>query len=377
MNESLHAYQVIPLKTQIKKDVYRGPKFYGRDPRNILWPKDETSYEPNDWDWWCDLYDRSMEWLEEKAEDLGLKNVDRILGLATSRAAEVGIRVDKKKKVKLREWYGRYEIKGKLRYITALIAPEYGVFLGWEFDKVREKCGDTRLIHRCPLAMEGAVLGLSIPTFIAGLRAAIDAEINSDNDRNSRSNNPPIIYAHGSGFNPSQHNFGYRFWPEKVPGTIRELPMSNHSSAAMQKIELLMQLVQRLFGVTDTTMGTENPRNQTYGGISALLAEGNVNIDMIIQSLNESNIRMDEITIALNSIYIRRDADGNATPIEFPIIDDYSSVMEDPDNPFATITEDELIGRYNYMPSGASLTSNTRQLREEAGFLFEKHYVCC
>lgn len=371
LNDSLHAYQVMPLKRTAKRDTYRGPKVYGRDPRQILWPKDETSYDPNDWDWWSDLYERSLEWLEDKGKEIGWKNIDKILARVSASAVEHGITVDKKKLVKLREWYGRFEINGKLRWIVAVIAPEYSVFLGWELDKVREKSGDTRLIHRCPIPMEGQVRGMSISEFIKGLRDAIDVTVNQDFDRGSRTNNPPIIYSHGSGFDPAKHNFGYRFWPEKIPGTIRELPMQTHSQE-LQKVELLLGLVQRLFGVTDTTSGVENPNNKTYGGISTLLAEGNVNINMLIQSLNESNIRLDEMIIALNSIYIRRDEEGNAIPITVPVLDDFSSVMNDPENPFLTITEDELIGRYNFMPTGADLNINTRTMREEAGFLFEK-----
>jgi hypothetical protein len=191
-------------------------------------------------------------------------------------------------------------------------------------------------------------------------------------DQASRKNNPPVIYQHGSGFDPGKHNFGYRFWPEKTVGSIRELAMAHNDQIEVAKIQLLMELVQRLFGVSDTTLGADNPKNQTYGGITTLLAEGNVNIDMLIQTMNESNIRMDELIISLNAIYIRRNEEGEGIPLEFPLIDDYSTVMEDPDNPFASISEEELLGKYNFMPTGASLTINTRSIREEAGFLFEK-----
>lgn len=372
LNDSMHAYQIVEVKREFKRGTYRGPKAYGRDPRNILWPHEETFYEPDTWDWWADCYERSVEWLETKGVELGLRNVDQISAKLFAKAAESGsTKIDKKKPVKLREWYSQYEINGKMRWIVALIAPEYDVFLGYEYDKVRQKTGMTRLVHRCPLPMDGQGIGMSLCKFMKGLRDAIDSITNQMLDKGSRSNNPPVIYAHGSGFNPAKHNFGYRFWPEKTPGTIRELPMSRPDSNDIAKIEMLIQLVQRLFGVTDTTAGTENPANQTLGGIQTLLSEGNVNIDMIIQSLNESNMKMDELIVALNTIYIKRDSDGRALPIDFPIIDDYSTVMEDSDNPFATISEDELMGKYNYIPTGNSLSINVRSQREEAGFLYK------
>lgn len=370
LNDSGHAYQVVELDKEFKKTTYRGPKMYGRHPSKILWPKDETSQNPNDWDWWSDCYEKSFEWMEDRGAEAGFINIDQLRARADYRAQQNGQSVDKKRKVKIREWYGKYEVDGKLVDIVAAIAPEYGVFLGWTKDKIKSKTGGTRLVHRCPIPMEGQVLGKSIPDFIKGLRDAIDTIYNQLMDRGARKNNPPIIYSHGSGFDPSKHNFGYRFWPEKVSGTIRELGMAGGESVEFAKLELLIGLIQRLFGVTDTTSGVENPNNKTYGGISTLLAEGNVNIDMLIQSLNESNIYMDELIIAINSIYLRRDEEGNAIPVEFPLLDDYSSVMEDPDNPFATITEEELLGKYNYYATGTSLAINTRSIREEALFLY-------
>ena len=373
LNDNMHAYQVVEVKRTFKRPTYRGPKAYSRDPRKLLWPHEETSPDPDSWDWWADLYDRSVEWLETKGVEQGLKNVDQLSATMQKKSLDNGGngRIDKKKLVKIREWYGQYELNGKMRYIVALIAPEYDVFLGYTFDKVRQKTGMTRLIHRCPLPMEGSSIGMSFCKFMKGLRDAIDALTNQMLDRASKANHPPIIYAHGSGFSPLKHNFGYRFWPEKVPGTIRELPMQHTDANEMTKIQMFIQLIQRLFGVTDTTAGVETPENQTATGITSLLAEGNVNIDMIIQALNESNIKMDELTIALNCIYLERDEDGKALPIEFPVIDDYATVMEDPDNPFATVSEDELMGKYNFITSGSSLSINTRSLREEAGFLYK------
>ena len=373
LNDSGHPYQAIWMKSAKKNMYYRGPSMYGRSPTQILWAKDETSYDPQEWDWWCDLYDRSVEWLETKGIEIGFKNVDKIIARMQSKLQENNpeAKIDKKKPVKIREWYGQYEIEGKQRDIIVIVAPEYNVILGWDFDKFKQKTGMNRLIHRCPIPMEGQVLGISIPTFIKGLRDALDATWNQMIDRGSRFNNPPVIYQHGSGFDPNKHNWGYRFWPEKVSGSLRVLSTPHTEQIEFAKIELLIGLIQRLFGVTDTTSGVENPNNQTYGGITTLLAEGNVNIDMLIQTLNESNIQLDQMIIAMNALYMQSDSEGNPLPEEFPIMDSYSTVMEDPDNPFATITQEELLGKYNYMPAGASLTINTRSIREEAVALYK------
>jgi len=372
LNESGHPYQAVWMKSAKKKMYYRGPAIYGRSPTQILWPKDETNYDPQEWDWWCDLYDRSMEWLETTGKQIGFKNIDKLISIANARITRDNpdAKLDKKKLVKIREWYGTYEVNGKERELVVVIAPEYNILLGWDFDKFKQKTGMNRLVHRCPIPMEGQVIGMSVPTFIKGLRDALDASWNQMIDRGQRFNNPPVIYGYGSGFDPNKHNWGYRFWPEKVPGSLRVLATPHTEQIEFAKIELLIGLIQRLFGVTDTTSGVENPNNQTYGGITTLLAEGNVNIDMLIQTLNESNIQEDQIIIAMNAVYMQTDEDGNPIPEEFPIIDSYSQVMEDPDNPFATMTQEELLGKYNYMSSGASLTTNTRSIREEAGFLY-------
>ena len=373
LNESGHEYQLISLTRPQKKLYYRNPVMHGRNAKQILWDKNETSYDPNDWDWWADTYERSVEWLENEGTEIGFKNVDKITAKLFEKAKSAGqTSIDNKKPVEIREWYGQYKVKGLMRDIVVVIAKEYGVFLGWRYDDYKQKTGTTRLIHRCPIPMEGQVRGMSIGEFIKGLRDTIDVIVNQMNDRGSRYNNPPIVYAHGSGFDPNKHNFGYRFWPEKVPGTLRELPMQKSETNEFAKIELLIGLVQRLFGVTDTTAGIENPNNQTFGGITTLLAEGNVNIDMLIQTLNESNITLDQMIISMNALYMETDEDGNPLPQDFPIIDHYSAVMEDPDNPFARITQEELLGKYNFIPSGASLTINTRTIREEAAAMYKQ-----
>lgn len=373
LNDSGHEYQLILINRPQKKIYYRGPAFYGRSCKQILWDKSETDYDPEEWDWWADTYERSVEWLETTGKEIGLEDVGKIVAKLESKAQEVGQKsIDRKKLIKIREWYGEYLMEGKMRCIITLIAPEYGVMLGWRYDDFKQKSGMTRLVHRCPIPMEGQVRGLSISEFIKGLRDAIDVIINQMNDRSSRYNNPPVVYAHGSGFDPRKHNFGYRFWPEKVAGTLRELPMQKGETNEFAKLELLIGLIQRLFGVTDTTAGIENPNNQTATGITTLLAEGNVNIDMLIQTLNESNIQMDTLIIAMNALYMEVDKEGNPLPIDFPVIDHYSAVMEDPENPFAQITQEELLGKYNYIPNGASLTVNTQTIRMEAAVLYDQ-----
>jgi len=372
-NDSGHEYQLVLLNQPKKKLYYRGPVAHSRNPKQILWDKSETSYDPEDWDWWADLYERSVEWLENEGVEIGFKNIDKIVAQLGAKVSEAGqTRIDKKKLIKLREWYGQYLIKGKMRDIVAVVAVEYDTIIGWRFDDFMQKTGMRRLIHRCPIPMEGQVLGMPIPEFIKGLRDTIDIIVNQMNDRGSRYNNPPIIYQYGSGFDPNKHNWGYRFWAEKVVNSIRELPMQRGETNEFAKLELLLSLIQRLFGVTDSTAGIENPNNQTATGIVTLLSEGNVNIDMIITALNESNITLDHIIIAMNALYMETDQEGNPLPQDFPIIDHYSSVMEDPDNPFAQITQEELLGKYNYMPSGATLSNNTRTIREEAAVLYKQ-----
>lgn len=373
LNDSNHEYQLVLLTRPKKKLHYRGPVFYGRSVKQILWDEAETSYDPEEWDWWADTYDRTVEWLETTGKEVGLKNVDKIVAKLQTKAQEAGQKsIDSKKPIKLREWYGEYKMNGKMRCIVAIIAPEYGVMLGWRYDDFKQKSGMTRLVHRCPMPMEGQVRGMAITEFIKGLRDTVDVIVNQMNDRSNRYNNPPIIYPYGSGFDPNKHNFGYRFWPEKVSGTIRELPMQRSETNEFAKIELLIGLVQRLFGVTDTTAGIENPNNQTATGITTLLAEGNINIDMIIQTLNESNVQMDQMIISMNALYMETDEEGKPLPQEFLIVDHYSAVMEDPDNPFATITQEELLGKYNFIPSGASLTVNTQTIRAEAAVLYKQ-----
>ncbi len=372
LNESSKAFEVVPgIISQKKKFFYRGPKVFGRSVKQILWPQDATDPDPNNWEWIADTFYRSEDWLREHGKDAGYKNIEALLKKRDEKAKQMDpTQTSRKdvvtKKVLIVEWYGKRKYKGKLRDITVAYAIENDIFLGWEFDELKQRTGLRRFVHRQVIPMDGKVIGMSIVTFLKGLRDTIDTIFNQLMDRGARNNNPPIVYVKGSGFNPNVHNFGYRFWPEKEKGSLRVLELPKSESIEFAKIEFLFSLAQRLFGVTDTTAGIENPSNQTFGGIQTLLAEGNVNIDMIISTLNESDIMLDKLIIKLNAIHMEDDE------VEIPVIDSYSEVIEDPKNPFITITRKELLGDYNFMPRGTTLTVNIRSARQEAGFLYDK-----
>ncbi len=382
LNESSKPFQVVPgIMTARKKVFYSGPRPFGRSVKQILWPQDATDPDPNMWAWWADTYYRSMDWLEEHGANIGFENIDQLKNQLADKLRDIDRSQTTKKDVKTRdilivEWHGKMKKDGKLRDVIAFYAkapnvPSDGqkksgeVFLGWEFDTVKQRTGLTTLVHRQIIPMDGRVVGMSIISFIRGIRDTIDVIFNQMMDRGSRNNHPPIIYEKGSGFNPNVHNFGYRFWPEKTKNSLRVLELPKGESVEFAKLEILFSLVQRLFGVTDTTAGISDPSNQTATGIATLLSEGNVNIDMIISALNESNIMLDKLIIKFNAIFMEDEQ------VEIPVIDSYSSVIEDPDNPFITISREELLGDYNYFPTGATLTVNTRSIREEALALYK------
>ncbi len=389
LNESSKPFQVVPgIITPRKRTFYNGPRVFGRSIKQILWPQDATDPDPNKWPWWADTYYRSMDWLEEHGKEIGFKNIDQLKANMADKTRDIDRSQTTKKNIKTRdilivEWHGKKKKNGKLRDVIAFWAKMPNVttdgqkksgdtFLGWEFDTVKQRTGLTTLIHRQIIPMDGRVVGMSVISFIRGLRDTIDVVFNQMMDRGSRNNNPPIVYEKGSGFNPNVHNYGYRFWPEKTKGSLRVLELPKGEQIEFAKLELLFQMVQRLFGVTDPATGVSDPNNQTLGGIQTLLAQGNVNIDMIISSLNESNIMLDKMIIKLNAIFMGEgEEESPEDTLEFPVIDSYSEVIEDPDNPFASITRQELLGDYNYMPTGSTLTVNTRSIREEAAVLYK------
>ncbi len=382
LNESSKPFQVVPgIKTTRRRPSYQGVRSYGRNIKQILWAEDETDPDLNRWEWIGDMYYRSTSWLNDHSEDVighgGMKNIKKLMEMRgdktnhpellkrqrvlTSNTNRKDTLTDK---VFIVEFHGKFTMDGKERDIVAMYAPLEAMWLGWEFDEFVQKTGLRQFVHKQIIPMDGQVVGMSVIDFIRGLRNTIDVIFNQMMDRGARNNNPPIVYVKGSGFNPNVHNFGYRFWPEKEKNSLRVMELPKGESIEFAKLEMLMGLVQRLFGVTDTTAGIENPANQTATGITTLLAEGNVNIDMILSILNEGNIMMDKLIIKLNALR------GPETQ-EFPIIDSYSEVMEDPDNPFESITREELMGDYNYASRGSTLTVNTRSFRQESMTLYQ------
>ncbi|KKM04310.1 hypothetical protein LCGC14_1765550, partial [marine sediment metagenome] len=225
LNESSKPFQVVPgITTARKKFFYNGPRTFGRSISQILWPQDATDPDPNKWAWWADTYYRSMDWLKEHGPEIGFKNIDQLETQLANKLRDVDRSQTTKKDIKTRdiliiEWHGKKMKNGKLRDVIAFWAkmpntPTDGqkksddTFLGWEFDTVKQRTGLTTLVHRQIIPMDGRVVGMSVISFIRGLRDTIDVVFNQMMDRGSRNNNPPIVYQKGSGFNPNVHNYG-------------------------------------------------------------------------------------------------------------------------------------------------------------------------
>ena len=57
-------FQVIKDEIQEEKVIYEGPQVYGRTIKELVIPKNADSPNIEDWDWICDTYEKTFDWLK-------------------------------------------------------------------------------------------------------------------------------------------------------------------------------------------------------------------------------------------------------------------------------------------------------------------------
>lgn len=344
---------VVKDEIQEEKTIYEGPAIYGRTIKEIVIPKNAISPEIEEWDWICDTYEVTYDWIirrEGNIKEGKFKNINKIKENVLNGADHAK---SMRKPILIYEWYGKYDINGddKDEEIVAFVAPEHNVILGWMLSPFPVR----PFFHYQIIPMEGSPYGKGVPEFLTGLRDMIDAIFNQMIDRGSISNNPPII-------TPSDHEeelnpFGPGVkWKSENPAGFKvlELPKTEHMEFA--KMEFLLGMVQKLFGVTDYALGSESSiaSNRTATGIMTIVGEGNIKFDDMIRALQDVNEDLYDFIVNLN-------ADN--------LDDDFIyQLTEQRENPFKTLNKSFWGGNYDYESVGNSVNIN-RAIEQDRALL--------
>lgn len=167
---------------QEEKTIYEGPMVYGRTIKELIIPKNADSPEIEDWDWICDTYEKTFDWLARREGDIKegkFKNVDKIFEDVIAKVSDHNKAM--REPIKIFEWYGKYDINNdnKDEEIIAFVCPKYKVLLGWMLSPFPVR----PFFHYQIIPMEGRPFGKGVPEFLIGLRDMIDAGVNQMIDR--------------------------------------------------------------------------------------------------------------------------------------------------------------------------------------------------
>src|SRR3990167_6389031 len=344
---------MVKIEKQEEKTIYEGPPIYGRTIKELVIPKNADSPEIEEWGWICDNYEKTFDWLARNEGDIkeGKFNISKIREELLEKAADHNKAM--REPIKIYEWYGRYDIDedGRNEEIVAFISPKYKWLLGWMLSPFPVR----PFFHYQIIPMEGIPFGKGVPEFLIGMRDMMDAIFNQMIDRGSISNNPPIIVPpnHEDELNP----FGPGVkWKEEVPGSIRVLELPKNEQMEFAKINFLLGMVQKLFGVMDYAVSDTGglASNRTATGIATAVGEGNIKFDDMIRALQDVNEDLYEFIVHLNSENLEDDFIFQLT--------------EQKENPFKSINKASWAGNFDFESVGNSININ-RQLEQERAIL--------
>ncbi|HCJ67201.1 MAG TPA: hypothetical protein DHV62_07750, partial [Elusimicrobia bacterium] len=173
----------------------------------------------------------------------------------------------------------------------------------------------------------------------------IDAVFNQMIDRGSINNNPPVVVPsdHEDELNP----FGPGIkWKSDNPGAYRVLELPKSEQIEFSKMEFLLGMVQKLFGVMDYAVADTGglAGNRTASGIMSVIAEGNVKFDDMIRALQDINEDLYNFIVNLNADNL----DDNFI----------YQLTEQQGNPFKSINKSYWAGNFDFESVGNSININ-------------------
>ena len=336
--------EVVKQEVPEEKVVYEGPMVYGRTIKEIIIPKNAISPEIEEWDWICDTYEVTFDWLARREGDMQdgkFKNVGEVKEKVIEGVSNHNTAM--RKPILIYEWYGKYDINedGKDEELIVFVCPKLKILLGWMFSNFPVR----PFFHYQIIPMEGRPYGKGVPEFLIGLRDLIDATFNQMVDRGSITNNPPILVPpdHEEELNP----FGPGVkWKTENPAGYRVLELPKSEQMEFSKLEFMLGMVQKLFGVMDYAVADTGglAGNRTASGILSVIGEGNIKFDDMIRALQDVNEDLYDFIVNLNSDNLE---------------DNFLyQLTEQQGNPFKSINKSAWGGNYDFESVGNSININ-------------------
>jgi len=353
-DEMGNVYQVSKEITSEQVKIYDSPRLYPRSLKNFIIPKDADTADIQDLDWVDDEYLRTIDWLKKRIGDPAEgKFNEAVITELEQDVQSKALGTDKSQfaKVLISEWHGGYDINGDglEEEIVAFLARPFvnnvetdyknDKLLGWMITPYPKR----PFFHYQIIPMEGSFYGKGVPEFLIGIRNLVDAIFNQMIDRGSITNNPPIKVPLNYDADENPFGPGCKLPTDNPDGFgVLELPKSEQME--FSKMEFLLGMVQKLFGVSDYSLGQDTGNQRTATGILSIIGEGNVKFDDMIRALQDVNEELYEFIVDLNADYMT---------------DDFIYYLtEQTSNPFKKISQSKWGGAFDFEAVGNSVNIN-------------------
>lgn len=383
--KTLQEYKPAKAKQKTSRVVYYGPKVTNIPTKHIIVPADADDPDVNKIEWIIHEFWKPYGWIKQKADDNPeMFDKEEVECLKKDKDKERAIEEDSKTKTlglelktktkmyKFWEWHGRYEDdKGRTHELVALVCPDEKRFLGYIPNRYYFRTGRRQFVHYTCFPMDGRFWGKGCVEWLRGVRTMIDALINMGLDKESLNGNPPLLYSiTDSGFDPAEHKFGPgKSWGLRnlSPDKIRSLDIAQTQNSSMMREEMLFGIVQKLFGVTDYSLGSTTGKkqgsssNKTASGISSIINEGNIRFDVLVRLVQEwSNPELAQQIFrhfTMNRFSIMKEKGLNKPKEIF--------------DPIMQLSDDELNGNFEYVFKGNTSTVNPQIQQEQVSYLYD------
>lgn len=382
-----------PKKATLAKNrlVYFGPKAISIPAKMFLVPQNADHIDPSKLEWNIHRFWKPYGWLHQKAQQNPemfdpsevaklRKNKDKTRSIEEdSKIKSLGI--DLKSKTKMfyfEEWHGRWEDdKGNTHELITLTAPQENAFFGYIPNRYFFRTGRRQFVHYTLFPQDGKFWGRGVPELLRGIRSMLDTLFNTDLDNEALYRSPLILYnLKQSGFDPSEHKFGPgKAWGlnKITPDMIRGMDMPNRSNNSLEYQQILYSVVQRLFGISDFSLGGAGQKgiggtiagatSKTASGMASIIQESNIRFDVFVR-LNQqwSNPELAMQTFkhfAMNRHSIMDQRDQLNKPAEV-----FDPIME--------LSEDEINKNFEYSFPGNTNTINPIVEQASVGALWDR-----
>ena len=250
------------------------------------------------------------------------------------------------------KWSGKWKIDGKWREIVvwkdlnsqAILRVEQNIF------------GIRPYFPIVPLPIDDTPYGESVCKVLRVPVKEIDLLLRCVTNIALQKAAPPKFYDPASGFNPSTvGQFGPNSWiPAREPArNVLIPPQPEDPNVALQMIQLLINLVERMFGVSEVVQGQISDRaNTTATEVQNSLVRSGVRFDQIFERIKE---QINPMFPYIDKLLLR-----HMSPTKEKAI----MGMQAEDNRFAQIHKDREMGAYAFMLAGNSVVMEQEKLQK-------------